>query len=167
MLGAQRQADRLGAGDRRAAAVDRVAGVGDQRRVARVELGEAEVREPLLGAEQRHDLALGVELDAEAARVVRGDGLAQLGQAAVRRVAVRVVVRAWAPSTSRSSGGGGDVGVADAERDHVDAARAGLGDRAHEPRREVLGERRRDGARSASGRLLERAQRAPRSSSAA
>src|SRR3546814_7428246 len=59
---------------------DLVAGAGD---------GLGEVGQPLLGAERDDGLALRVQLDAEAARVVGAERAAQAGDAARGRVAVR------------------------------------------------------------------------------
>ena len=56
-LGLERHQHRLGAGEPRAAGVDGVAGVGGERVVARVQEGEVEVEDRLLGADRRDDLA--------------------------------------------------------------------------------------------------------------
>ena len=89
---------------------------------------EADVGDGLLRAQRGHDLALGVESDAEAPPVVGGHRLAEQQGALVRRVLVRGGV-------PRRLGEGRDdvlgcrrVGVADAEADDVDAGRPPGGD---------------------------------------
>ena len=127
-LGQQRQQLRLRPGEHRPAGVDGVAGVGGERDVAGVEEGEAEVVDALLGADRRDHLALGVDLDPEAAVVELGEGLAELGASAVARVLLvgrvgdRLLHRLDDVRVGRL------VGVADAEADHVDAGGALLGD---------------------------------------
>src|SRR3546814_13912003 len=69
--------------------MDRVARVGRQDDVAGAGDGLGEVGQPLLGAERDDGLALRVQLDAEAARVVGAERAAQAGDAARGRVAVR------------------------------------------------------------------------------
>ncbi len=64
--------------EQRPAGVDRVAGVGGERDVARVEEGVAEVVDALLGADRRDHLARRVDLDPEAPVVEAGEGLAEL-----------------------------------------------------------------------------------------
>ena len=68
--------------------VDRVARCRDDRRVPGLEQHPHEVAEPLLGPDRREHLEVRVKLDAERAQIVIGDGLAQLRDAARRRVAV-------------------------------------------------------------------------------
>ena len=90
---------------------------------------------------------LGVELDAEAARVEVADRLAELLAAAVGRVLVRVGLGHGVLHRLDDRGGRGTVGVADAEADHVDAGGALLGDLALE-----LGEQvRRDALQALTG----------------
>ena len=60
-------ADDVGAGDDRAVDVDGIAGVGHEHGVARVENGEAEVGDALLGADGDDGLGVGVEVDVVAA----------------------------------------------------------------------------------------------------
>ena len=62
-IGLQRQQDRAGSGQQRATRVWGVPGVGRQRDVARVEEGEAEVVDALLGADRRNHLRVRVDLD--------------------------------------------------------------------------------------------------------
>ena len=118
----------VGAGQDRAAGVDRVAGVGGERDAAGVEEGEAEVVDALLGADRRDHLGLGVDLDPEALAVEVGEGLAELGAAAVARVLLvaglgdRLLHRLDDVRVGRL------VGVADPEADHVDAGGALVGD---------------------------------------
>ena len=84
LLVVDRHADDVRAGDHRAVDVDRVAGVGHQHRVARVENGEAEVRDALLGADGDDGLGVGVEIDVVARLVPVADGLAQPRNARAR-----------------------------------------------------------------------------------
>ena len=123
-------------GEPRPAGVDGVAGVGRERVVARVQEGEVEVEDRLLGADRRDDLALGVERHVEAPLVEvarpprgspRGRGWSGTGAFRARSTASCIA--------STISGGVGPVGVADAEADHVDARRALGGDLALELRR--------------------------------
>ena len=82
-----------------------------------------QVAEALLGADRGDDLGLGIELDAEAPQVQVGDGLAQLRDAPARRVPVVAgVVRRLGELLDRDLGRR-DVGVAEAEVDHVCPAR--------------------------------------------
>ena len=111
---------RLGAGEQRPAGVDRIAGVGGERDVARIEEGEAEVVDALLGADRRDHLGLGVDLDPEAAVVEAGEGLAELRPAAVRRVLVGARVGDRRLHRLDDVRIGRHVGVADPEADHVD-----------------------------------------------
>ena len=73
----------LGAGQHRASGVDRVAGVGGQGDVARVEEGEAEVVDALLGPDRGDDLVDRVDLDSEALQVEVGERLRNSGAAAI------------------------------------------------------------------------------------
>jgi hypothetical protein len=68
--------------------VDRVAGRRHEREVARLDQHPQQVREALLRADRRDRLGLGIELDAEPARVHLADGSAQVRDAAARGVAV-------------------------------------------------------------------------------
>ena len=65
------------AGDDEAVGMDRIAGVGHQHDVARRGDRLREIGEALLRAQRDDDLALGIELDAEAARVIGRLRLAQ------------------------------------------------------------------------------------------
>ncbi len=112
------------AGDDEAEHVDRVRRVRREDDVAGRGDRLGEVGQPLLRAERDDDLALGIDLDAEAARVIGGLRLAQPRDAARRRIAVGV-------GLGRDLGELGDdvrrrraVGVAHAEVDDVLAARA-------------------------------------------
>ena len=67
------------------------------------------------------------------------DGLAQGGDALIGRVAVDVEPARLRAQLLPQLGRRWRVGVADAERDDVDAARPRLGDRAHEARRQIFG----------------------------
>ena len=125
----QRQQHRLGAREQRAAGVDGVAGVGGEGDVARVEEGEAEVVDALLGADRRDHLGLGVDLDAEAAVVEAGERVAELLAAAVRGVLVRCRVGDGRLHRLDDVREGRRVGIADPEADHVDPGRLLVGDR--------------------------------------
>ena len=70
--------------DHRPVDVDGVAGIRHQHRVARVEDGEAEVGDPLLGANGDDGLAVGVEIDVVARLVPVRDRPAQTRQARAR-----------------------------------------------------------------------------------
>src|SRR3546814_10793913 len=89
VAGRDRNAADRRAGDDEAEGMDRVARVGRQDDVAGAGDGLGEVGQPLLGAERDDGLALRVQLDAEAARVVGAERAAQAGDAARGRVAVR------------------------------------------------------------------------------
>ena len=86
----QGQIVELGAGEERAALVDRVAGLGreDKPLVAlSVQHDLREVEDRLLAAVGRDHLGIGIELDAEAARAPGGNDRPQLGQSLGERVA--------------------------------------------------------------------------------
>ena len=84
------------------------------------------MREALLGADRRHRLRLGIELDAEAVGVQVADRGAQLRDAAARRVAVVARLRRRLRQLVDGRGRGGQVGVPEAEVDHVLARAAQL-----------------------------------------
>ena len=116
----ERQQDRLRAREQRPAGIDGIAGVRDKRDVARVEEGEAQVVEALLGADRRNDLCVRVDLDAEAAAVEAGQGRPELLTPPVRRVLVGAGVGHGGLHGLDHVGEGRVVGVADPEVDHVD-----------------------------------------------
>src|SRR5690606_28384963 len=89
---------------------------------------EAEVVDALLRADRRDDLALGVDLDAEAAVVEAREGLAELGAAAGRGVLVRAGVRDGPLHRLDDMRVGRLVRIADAERDHVNSLGLLVGD---------------------------------------
>ena len=64
-------------GDDRAVNMDGIAGVGHQHRVARIEDGQAQVRDAFLGADGDDGLGFRVEIDVVAGFVPVADGLAQ------------------------------------------------------------------------------------------
>ena len=68
--------------------MDRIARIGHQHDVARRGDRLRHVGEAFLGAERGDDLRVGIELHAEAARVIGGLGAAQAGDALRRRIAV-------------------------------------------------------------------------------
>ena len=114
------------AGDDKAELVDRIGRARHQDDVAgrRDRLGQ--VGQALLGAQRHNRLVLGIDLDAEAARVVGGQSAPQTGNAARVRVAV------GAPVLHRLDQLGDDVrrrrhvGIAHAEVDDVVAGGASL-----------------------------------------
>ena len=120
-------ADDVGAGDDRAVDVDGVAGVGDDDGVARVEDGEAEVGDALLGADGDDGLGVGIEIDVVAGLVPVGDGAAQAGQAAGDGIAMGGGLLRGLDELVDDVLGRGSVGVAHAEVDDVFAAAAGAG----------------------------------------
>jgi hypothetical protein len=111
----------LRAGEHRAAGVDRVAGIGGQGDVARVEECEAEVVDALLRPDRRNHLADGVDLDAEALQVEVRERFAELAPAAVARIALGLGVPHRLAHRLDDVAEGRGVRVADAEADHVDA----------------------------------------------
>ena len=127
-LGDQREVHGGAVGQQRAGDVHRVPGVGGQGHVARVEQHLADVRDALLGAEQRDDLVGRVERDAEARRVEPGHGLAEAELALVARVLVRRRVGGALGERRDDVRRRGQVGIADAEADDVDAGGLALGD---------------------------------------
>jgi len=70
--------------------MDRIGRVGREDHVARRGDGIGEAGEPFLRAHRHHDLALGIELDSEAAGVIIGLCAAQPRNALRLRIAVRV-----------------------------------------------------------------------------
>ena len=111
----------VGAGEERAPDVDRVRRRGHQRGVPRADEHPHEVREALLGADGRHHLGLGVELDGELAPVEVGDRAAQLGDAPRGGVAVVARVVGGLGELVHRHVGRGQVGVPEAEVDDVTA----------------------------------------------
>ncbi len=109
------------AGEERPPDVDRVRRGGHDRRVARPEEHPHEVAEPLLGADGGDDLGVGVEIDVEAPLVEVGHRLAQLGDAAARRVPVVAGVVGCFGELVDGDLGRGQVGVAEPEVDHIGA----------------------------------------------
>ena len=131
----------VGAGEQRPVDVDRVARAGHDRRVARLEQRPHQVREALLRPDRVRDLRLRVELDAEPARIQRGDGLAHPRDAARERVAVVARQPRRLGELLHRDLRRGDVGIAEAEVDDVHAAAARvdlqLVDQLEDVRREV------------------------------
>ena len=84
--------------------VDRVGRVGREHDVAGRGDRLGEIGEPLLRAQSDDHLAVGIELDAEAAGIIAGLGLAQPGDALRRRIAMRARDRARPRRASRSHG---------------------------------------------------------------
>ncbi len=99
--------------------VDRVARARDDRAVAAFEQDPHQVGEAFLGADRAHDVLVGIELDAVALGVALADGLTQVRQPAAGRVAV---VDGFGGGLGELVDGDrrrGNVGVAEAEVDHV------------------------------------------------
>ena len=94
-------------------------GDGTERAVTGAEQHPHEVRQPFFGPDGRDHLGLGVELDAEAAQVERGDGLAQLGDALAGRVPVVLRVVDGLGQLLDGRVGRRQVGVAEPEVDDV------------------------------------------------
>ena len=113
------------AGDDEAVGMDRIAGVGHQHDVARRGDRLREIGETFLRAQRDDDLVLGIELDAEAARIVGRLRLAQAGDAARRRVAVGARVAGGLGELGHDMRRRRQVGIAHAEIDHVLAGGAG------------------------------------------
>ena len=99
--------------------VDRVARARHDGAVAAVEQHPHQVGEPFLGADRADDVRLGVEPDAEMALVALADGLAEVRQAAARRVAVVHRLGGRLGELLDRDRRRGDVGIAEAEVDHV------------------------------------------------
>ena len=126
-FGADRHMAHRGAGHDKAESVDRVARVRHQHDVARPGDRLREVGQPLLGAEGDDDLALGIDLDIEAAGVIAGAGAAQPGDAARHRIAVGLRVLHRLDELGDDVRRGRAVGIAHAEIDHVAPGGARLG----------------------------------------
>ena len=107
------------AGHDEAEGVDRIARVRHQDRVARRGDRLRQIGQPLLRSERDDDLALGIEFDIEAARVIAGAGAAQPGDAARGRIAVRLRVLHALDELGDDMRRGRPVRVAHAEIDHV------------------------------------------------
>ena len=107
--------------------MDRIGGVGHQHDVARRGDRLGHVGEALLRAERRDDLRLGIELDAEAARVIAGLRAAQAGDALRGGIAVGARLADRLDELVDHVLGRGQVGIAHAEIDDVGAGGAGLG----------------------------------------
>ncbi len=126
-VGAHGHLAQVGAGEERAVDVDRVAGAGHDGGVARLQQHPHEVAEALLRADGVGDLGLGVERDAPLALVERGDRLSQLGQPLAHGVAVVAGDAGRLGQLLHRDLGRRDVGVAEAEVDHVHASSPSLG----------------------------------------
>ena len=109
---------RVAAGEAGGRGVGRVAGVGHEGRVARIEVGEREEATSLLAAEQWDD-ALHRHLHAKIAAQVVGHGRGQLGNAAVGLVTEAPLLSCPAAHGVDDAVGGRQVGTAHAEVDDV------------------------------------------------
>ena len=113
-----------GARDDEAELVDRIGRVGHQDHVARRGDRLRHVGEAFLRAQRGDDLRLGIELHAEAARVVGGLRPAQAGDALGGRIAVRARLGDRLDQLVDDVLRRRHVGIAHAEIDDVGAARA-------------------------------------------
>ena len=107
--------------------MDRIGRVGHQHHVARRGDRLRHVGEAFLRAERRDDLGLGIELHAEAARVIAGLGAAQAGNALRGGIAVGARLADGLDQLVDDVLGRGQIGIAHAEIDDVGAGGAGLG----------------------------------------
>jgi hypothetical protein len=119
LVGADGDLADVGPGEQRPPDVDGVRRRGDQGGVARLEQHPHQVGEALLGPNGGDGLGLRVEVDAEAPGVQVGHGLAQLGDAPAGRVAVVARVPDRLAQLVHGRRGRRQVGVAEAEVDHV------------------------------------------------
>src|SRR5205809_122461 len=88
--------------------------------VARVDEGERHVADAVLGAERRQDLGLRVELDTGALAVPVRDRITQFAKPEVRRVAVIRRIGSHLLQHADDATRRRQVGIANAERDHID-----------------------------------------------
>ena len=137
MLGLQRHQHRLRARQPRPARVHRIAGIRGQGVVARVQEGQVEVEDRLLGADRGHDLALGVQAHVEAPLIEVAHGGAEVLAPTVARVAMGLGLADGLLHRLDDQRRRRPVGVADAEADHVDSRRALLGDLALQLRERI------------------------------
>ena len=107
------------AGEARRDQVDRVGGARDDDAVALLDEHPHQVREALLGADRADDVRLGVELHAEDLAVALADRFTQIREPAARRVAMVRRLRGGLAELFNRNLGRRDVGVAEAEVDHV------------------------------------------------
>jgi hypothetical protein len=107
--------------------VDRIARIGDQHDIARCGDRLGQIGKAFLRAERYDDLALGIELDPEPARVVAGASPAQPGDAARDRIAVSPRVLHRLDQFGDDMRWCGTVGVAHAEIDDVAPGGSRLG----------------------------------------
>jgi hypothetical protein len=105
--------------------MDRVARVRHKDHVARRRDGLGHIGEALLGAERRHHLRVGIELHAEAARIVARLGAAKTRDALGGGVAVRARLARGLDELLDHVRRGREVRVAHAEIDDVRAVRTG------------------------------------------
>ena len=112
------------AGDDEAVRMDRIARVGHQHRVPGRGDGLREVGEALLRTERHNHFRFRIEVDVEAALVVRSLRLAKPRDTARGRVAVRARVGGGFRELGHDVRRGGQVGIAHAEIDHVLAGSA-------------------------------------------
>ena len=136
--GCERQRPELGARERDAGRVVRVARVGQQDALAALREDEAELDERRLRPRHDRDFALRVEVDPVDVVVAGGDCVLELGHAAELRVAVRALVGNGALCGLDHVRRWPDLRIAPAEVDERLAVLRRLGYHAPEQRREVL-----------------------------
>ena len=127
VIHARRNMPHGGARYNEAKLVDRIGGIGREDHVARRGDGLRHVGEAFLGAERRHNLRIGIELDAEAPVIIRRLRAPQPRNAARSRVAVRLRLGNRLHQLVDDVLGSGQVRVSHAEVDNVVTARSGRG----------------------------------------
>jgi hypothetical protein len=121
LLAHQRHELGLRVGQQRAPDVGRVAGVGHDADVTGIEHRESQVREALLGAEQRDQLRRGIERHPEAPLHEARRRLAELGQADLERIATHRRIAHRGAQRLHRLWRRRKVSVARAQVDHVHA----------------------------------------------
>ena len=139
--------------------MDRIARARDERDVARAEQHPEEMHEPFLRAERHRRLGLGIELDAVPVAVQLAHRGAQIRQAAARRVAVVARQQRGLAQLLDGDLRRRDVGVAEAEVDHVLAGAAQLELQALDLGEGVRGKRVDRGGTASRGRSSQSAKR--------
>ena len=120
----RRRSDDRGAGELRRHAMDGVGRRRHQHLVARSDHCPEQMREALLRPDRRHDLLVGIELDAEHGLVPLRDRTPQLDDPTARRVPVVRRPKSGLPQLLHRDLGRRNVGVPEAEIDHVTARAA-------------------------------------------
>src|SRR5262245_16031951 len=123
---ADRQFDQFAARDGRGEGMDRVARVGNDYPVARLDQRHHQVREALFRADGRDRLGLGIDFDAVATRVPSRDFDAQIGNASRGRISVISRIARGLDQFVDYRIGRGQIRIAHAQIDNVLAAVARL-----------------------------------------